>query len=333
MNITPLVAIKCMTYNHAPYITDAMNGFCMQRTTFPYVAIIVDDASTDGEPCVIQDYLNNHFDMSKARRWETDDAFFIEAQHHENKNCWFAVVLLKYNFYQIKKNKKPLIAEWQTPSIYIAMCEGDDYWINSNKLQFQVSYLENHLDYSMCYSGFRTVDDKGNYIERHNYEKAMKMSKSGDILSDLLVTNFILTCTAIYRSCVITQFNKMNFKYKYDYSLFLFAATKGKCYYTPQKLSAYRRTPTGAMSTMQDRITIWFHETRLFFYNGVLDGSIPTYQNSHSYRLLNTIAKYCYFEDNPDYIPKYKNIIKKHIILWPFVLPLFSKKLLQLWLK
>lgn len=44
------VLINCMTYNHAPYITDTMNGFCMQKTDFPYVAIIVDDASTDGEP-------------------------------------------------------------------------------------------------------------------------------------------------------------------------------------------------------------------------------------------------------------------------------------------
>lgn len=44
-----LVSIKCMTYNQSLYINDAMNGFVMQQTDFPFIAVIVDDASTDGE--------------------------------------------------------------------------------------------------------------------------------------------------------------------------------------------------------------------------------------------------------------------------------------------
>ena len=47
--INPLVYISCMTYNHSSFITDAMNGFCMQQTNFPYICAIMDDASTDGE--------------------------------------------------------------------------------------------------------------------------------------------------------------------------------------------------------------------------------------------------------------------------------------------
>ena len=116
MEQKPLVAIRCMTYNHAPYIEDAMRGFCMQQTSFPFVAIIVDDASTDGEPEVILKYLDAHFDMPNARRWETADALFVEARHKENQNCWFAVVLLKYNFWQAKKNKNPLVDEWRINS-------------------------------------------------------------------------------------------------------------------------------------------------------------------------------------------------------------------------
>jgi len=84
MNKTPLVCIRCITYNHAPYIEDAMNGFCMQQTTFPYVAVIIDDASTDGEPEVIKAYLDKHFDMQHAHIWENNDAHFMEAQHKEN---------------------------------------------------------------------------------------------------------------------------------------------------------------------------------------------------------------------------------------------------------
>ena len=49
-----MVCTRCFTFNHAPYIVDAMNGFVMQETTFPVITIIVDDASTDGEPEVIR---------------------------------------------------------------------------------------------------------------------------------------------------------------------------------------------------------------------------------------------------------------------------------------
>lgn len=57
------VRVYCSTFNHSPYIEDAMNGFCMQETNFPFVAIIIDDASTDGEPEVIKQYLQEHFDL------------------------------------------------------------------------------------------------------------------------------------------------------------------------------------------------------------------------------------------------------------------------------
>lgn len=155
MNAYPdfLVRIGCVTYNHALYIEDAMNGFCMQQTTFPFVATIIDDASIDGEPEVIRRYIDAHFDLSEeglCRQWETDDAYFIYAQHRENKNCYFAVVLLKYNFWQAKKSKAPLIKDWKNTK-YVALCEGDDYWIAKDKLQRQIDFLKQHPYYSMCF--------------------------------------------------------------------------------------------------------------------------------------------------------------------------------------
>ena len=70
MSLLPFTAYKlritCATYNHASYIEDAMNGFCMQKTNFPFLAIIFDDASTDSEADVIRKYLNDHFEMSHA---------------------------------------------------------------------------------------------------------------------------------------------------------------------------------------------------------------------------------------------------------------------------
>lgn len=106
------IYIECMTFNHAPYIEDAMNGFCMQETRFPFVAVIMDDASSDGEPEVIKQYLHEHFDLEDkeiARNEETDDFILTFARHKENHNCFFAVYLLKYNHYSIGKAKSLIV--------------------------------------------------------------------------------------------------------------------------------------------------------------------------------------------------------------------------------
>ena len=139
------VFVKCFTFNHAQFITDAMNGFCMQKTNFPYVCTIVDDASTDGEPDVIRQYLTENFnltDLSVVRNEETQDYYLTFAQHKTNTRCYFAVFFLKYNHYQIHKPKYPYLEKIKDSAKYIAMCEGDDYWCDEMKLQTQVDYLE-----------------------------------------------------------------------------------------------------------------------------------------------------------------------------------------------
>ena len=156
-NINFKVSVRCMTYNQAAYIEDAMNGFCMQQTDFPFVCNVMDDASTDGEQNVIRKYLEEHFDLDEKnliKKEETDDYKLIFARHKENKNCYFAVYFLKYNHYgsQESKNKKlTYFSEWESNVDYIALCEGDDYWIDSLKLQKQVDFFQKHHDCSMCF--------------------------------------------------------------------------------------------------------------------------------------------------------------------------------------
>ena len=326
MNTKPVLAIHCMTYNHAPYITDAMNGFCMQQTSFPYVAIIVDDASTDGEPEVIKHYLNDFFDMPNAQRWETDDAYFIEASHKENKNCTFAVVLLKYNFYQLRKDKNPLISQWNDSAKYIAMCEGDDYWIAEDKLQKQIEFLENHEDYVMCYSGFINVDEKGEEIFRENYERMMQKSTSGDILRLLIETNFILTCTTIFRNSVHKEYCKQGFTFGHDYTRFIFATIYGYSKYFSTKMSAYRKTSTGAMATRKEAIGRCFHETRLFFYNSLCENKLPLAPKRFTSEIKRKIATISLFVDNNEYKDRYRKVLQ-HKVLWRYLPLLLLKKL------
>lgn len=129
------VTVSCMTYNQSKYITDAMNGFTMQQTSFPFVCTIVDDASTDGEQEVIRKYVENNFDFSEgsvAYHKETDYAHITYAQHKTNNNCYFAVLYLKENHYSKNKDKDCYLTEWREGIEYFALCEGDDFWIDNS---------------------------------------------------------------------------------------------------------------------------------------------------------------------------------------------------------
>lgn len=164
-----IVCVRCLTFNHANYIEDAMNGFTMQETNFPYVCTILDDASTDGEQEVIKKYLQEHFDMedkSVVRNEETDDYVLAFAQHKTNRNCYFVVLFLKYNHYSIKKPKDQYIKEWLDVK-YIALCEGDDYWIHPIKLQTQFDALEGYSDCTVSVNRVKVVEKDKKTTERH----------------------------------------------------------------------------------------------------------------------------------------------------------------------
>lgn len=151
------VCIRCATFNHSRFIEDALNGFVMQETDFPFVAAIVDDASTDGESQVLRDYYYRCFDNENstvAYKEETEYGTILYAQHKVNKNCHFAIVLLKENHFSQKKSKLPYYSRWSDDVPYIALCEGDDYWTDPLKLQKQVNYLENHSNVIVCSHDF-----------------------------------------------------------------------------------------------------------------------------------------------------------------------------------
>lgn len=65
MEKTPLVSVCCITYNHAPYISQCVDGFLMQKTSFPYEIIINDDCSTDGSVAIIKEYAEKYPDIIK----------------------------------------------------------------------------------------------------------------------------------------------------------------------------------------------------------------------------------------------------------------------------
>ena len=246
-----MVYVSCMTYNHAPYIVDAMNGFTMQETNFPFVCAVVDDASTDGEQEVIRNYLNEHFnleDKKVARHEETDDYVLTFAQHKTNLNCYFSVFYLKYNHYK-KKTKAPYLAQWRLKAKYLAICEGDDYWIHPRKLQIQVDYLETHSEYSMCFHAAEI------FVENKCISKPLQMGliESREYSASEIYDNWIVPTASIVRRSKVHIIRDNRFAVS-DLVVFLSCAKVGKIYAIGEKMSVYRRHEGGASVTRMSYI-------------------------------------------------------------------------------
>lgn len=233
------VCCRCFTFNHSKYITDAMSGFTMQQTSFPFVCTIVDDASTDGEQEVIRKYVEENFDFSEgsvAYNKETDYAHITYAQHKTNKNCYFAVLFLKKNHYSQKKPKLPYLEEWRNICEYEALCEGDDYWIAQNKLEKQVNYLDNNRNCVLISHGYKSVNERTGRFEDCVFCK--EIIDLGIILNKHTI---IATASMVFRNSVAKEYHEfMSNKPSFDYSIKAFFSMKGDICNIPEVMSVYR---------------------------------------------------------------------------------------------
>lgn len=262
------VCVTCNTYNHVSYIEDALNGFCMQETDFPFVCTIIDDASTDGEPEIIQKYLQNHFDLedkSIVRNEETDDYILIFSRHKTNLNCYFVVLFLKYNHYRIRKDKRFYVSEWQKNVIYQATCEGDDYWIDPYKLQKQVSFLDAHPDYVFCcHETKRYRQETGEmFVKKREIFDKYPDGFSFESYEDGLKS--AQTLTNVFRSDYKDKDIYLSMKNRYDVIFYFFITQAGKCFLMPDVMSVYRIHKGGICSgasfdTFYLNILYAFHE-------------------------------------------------------------------------
>lgn len=254
-----LVRVSCMTYNHHAYITDAMNGFVMQQTGFPFVCTIVDDASTDGEPEVIKKYLLENFDLpdtSVAYEKDTDYGHVTFARHKTNNNCYFAVIYLKENHYSLRKTKLPYLAEWMDTK-YVAICEGDDYWTDPLKLQRQVGFLETHEDFSICFHEAKVFDQsKGDYVD----DVVRKVPSETDVC-ELAKGNYIHTMTVVYRNNLQARedLKKLGPVVTSDYALHMLNAKYGKIKKMPESMAVYRLNQESVWGTKNAlyQIPVW----------------------------------------------------------------------------
>ena len=213
MQKKPLVTVLSLAYNHAPYIRQALESFVRQEVSFPIEVVINDDASSDGTADIIREYEELYPEIMRP-------IFQEENQTVLGRN---------------------LIREILIPNIrgkYVAICEGDDFWTDMQKLQKQVAYMEEHPDCSMTASSAALVYEEETIctIERHNEEC--------DIDADEIITgggNWLATASLCCRRDIFLDYPRFRaYAAIADYPLMILAALNGKVHYFPESMAAYR---------------------------------------------------------------------------------------------
>lgn len=161
------VSVMVITYNHERFIAQALEGVLAQKVNFDYEIVVGEDCSTDRTREILMDFHRRHPDK--------------------------IVPLLRNQNVGGKENLLATLAACRGQ--YVALLEGDDYWISEDKLQKQVDFLDAHPDFAMCCSRAEMMYEDG---ERASWIWPSRVAGAYG-LEDLLAENFVVTCSVLYR--------------------------------------------------------------------------------------------------------------------------------------
>jgi glycosyltransferase involved in cell wall biosynthesis len=208
-----IVSISCISYNQAPYIRQCLDGFLMQKTNFAFEVLVHDDCSTDGTDKIIAEYALKYPEIIKP-------IYEVENQYQNGKPMGSAV----WNFPRSRGK-------------YLAICEGDDYWTDSNKLQMEVDYLESHPECGMVYTESQVLmNDTGDIYTNQSCQQNFV-----DILTN---EDRIVTLTTCFRKQLFNDYvNNIDVDSNWkmgDLPMWLYFSYKSKLKLLPCVTGVYR---------------------------------------------------------------------------------------------
>jgi glycosyltransferase involved in cell wall biosynthesis len=238
--LKPLVTINCTTYNQEPYIRQCIEGFLMQKTNFPFEVLIHDDASTDKTAEIIREYEVKYPDIIKP---------IFQTENQYSKKVRISSIFQ----YPRAKGK------------YIALCEGDDYWIDSLKLQKQVTLLEENEEYGLIHTNFYRF-----FQNKKKLRNRLKEYIPNEQVTDyLLEKNFISTPTVVFKKDLLNhvdwkEINDLKLKLM-DWPLWLIFSRYCKFKYIPEVTTVYRILENSASHfQIPSKQLIFFESTVIF---------------------------------------------------------------------
>lgn len=306
-----LVTVRCLAYNHAPYIRQCLEGFVMQKTSFRFQVIIHDDASTDGTDDIIREYAEKYPDIIVP-------IFETENQYSKRNGA-------------ISRQMNRLMK-----GTYAAYCEGDDYWTDPLKLQKQVSFLEQHPDYIMACNRTQLFSQKkGRFVgETLCYSSDRDISAEDTILHGGL---YIPSCSSVYRWNIRDSFTDYCKNSPVgDYPLQIMCAMKGKIRYFSDCMSVYRvdihTSWMGKRKTINSEEQLRKRVDELSREMDMLKGFADDYPAYRKY--CNSRINYAYYTNYPGdsrFIPIYRELllpkIPCHTLGWKILVAIKKNKI------
>ena len=210
------VTVYCLTYNHKNYIEKTLEGFVNQKVDFPYKVIVHDDASTDGTQEIIKFYEKKYPQIICP-------IFQNENQYSKNTGIY-------------KEHIRPLI-----DTKYTAICEGDDYWSDNNKLQLQYDYMENNPKCSLCVHNTEMINENGISINKLFNSNELDLDYYAEDVIGNGPGGLFHTSSFFYRT-ELRDARPREFIMRYvgDYPLAIYFSCNGYVHYIGRVMSKYR---------------------------------------------------------------------------------------------
>jgi glycosyltransferase involved in cell wall biosynthesis len=214
----PLVTVCMTTYNHERYVAEAINSVFAQRCIFPLRLMIFDDCSTD----------STHVEIERAIRGRSESVTYCRND---------------INIGMMKNAEKAYNA---CEGDYIAILEGDDRWTASDKMQRQVTLLEQDADVSACAHRARFITPCGRQI------RVFPKCSAGNLERRAIYRrNLLSTCSVIYRRQIAPRLPPWLLHCEVgDWPLNIFYAQKGHLHLIDDTLADYRVHPGGSWSIL-----------------------------------------------------------------------------------
>ena len=216
-----MVSVVCDVFNHEDFLRECLDGIVMQQTDFAFEILIHDDASTDKSVEIIQEYVDKYPHLFKP-------IYQKENKYSKGVSIWYDIQFPRAN------------------GKYIAICEGDDYWIDPLKLQKQVDFMEVNPEYSMCFHAAEIKNETTTRIITTCQNIEEKEYFTNDIFPGWVVP----TASVVYRRSMVDSFPPLKNAHwiKYgDIVLFLKCTHVGRVWGMKNQMSVYRMTSNGAV--------------------------------------------------------------------------------------
>lgn len=220
-----VLTVYCLVYNHAKYIRDTLEGFVNQETKYKYEVIVHDDASTDGSQEIIKEYAEKYPDIIKP-------VFQKENQYSKKVGIYKTFI-------------SPMIS-----GKYAAICEGDDYWCDSSKLEKQIDYMEAHPECSLCVHNTEMIKETGEGMGILFNSSKTQQDYSVQEIIECGGGGLFHTSSFLYVK-KIRDDRPRDFKMSGagDYPLAIFLASRGTVHYFPDVMSKYRVNSKGSWTS------------------------------------------------------------------------------------